>query len=66
MTEHPINIKKVESCDDTTTTHPSGRIELQVKLVLVTDNDEKLTLLLSQDAVRQMKPHCKKIESLPT
>ena len=51
MTEHPINIKMVESCNDTTTRLPSGRTELRVELVLVTDNDEKLTLLLSQNAV---------------
>ncbi len=66
MKEHPFNIKKVESCNDTTTTHSFDHLESQVKLVLVTDNDEKLTLLFSQDAVHQMKPHCKTFESCPT
>ena len=66
MTEHPTNIKMVKSCNDTTTRLPSGRTELQVELVLVTDDDEKLTLLFSQAAVGQMKPHCKIFENSPT
>ena len=66
MTEHPINIKKVETCNDTTTVRPDGSTELQVKLVLVTDKDEKLTLLFSQAAVGQMIRPCEIIENLLT
>ena len=66
MTEHPINIKMVETCNVTTTVLPSGLTEFQVKLVLVTDNDEKLTLLFSQAAVAQMRRPCEIIENLPT
>ncbi len=61
-----FRVTKVVSCNDTTTILPPDGMKFQVELVLVTDNAEKLTLLFSQAAVGQMKPHCKIFENSPT